>query len=69
MTVQNQMLFLTVLVPIQLPFPVKYGISVMYDTVMVGAYDDLVARIIVETLYVIINMMRFRYMGTEFFAD
>lgn len=41
----------------------------MNDTVMVGADNNLVVRIIVETLYEIIDMMRFRYMGTEFLSD
>ena len=63
------MLFLTVFIPIKLPPSVKYGIFVMYDTVMIGADDNLVAGIVVKALYEIIDMMRFRYMGTEFFAD
>ena len=41
----------------------------MYDTVMIGADDNLIARIIVKALYEIINMMSFRNMRTEFLAD
>ena len=67
--VQNQMLFLPILVSVQLAFSVKNRISVMNDTVMVGAYDNLVACIIVEALYEIINMMSFCNMGTEFLAN
>ena len=63
------MLFLTVLLSIQLPPSVKNRVSVMNDTVMVGAYDDLVTGIIVEALNEIIDMMRFRYMRTEFLTD
>ena len=69
MTVQNQMLFLSVLITIEFSLPVKNWVSVMNDTMMVRADDDLVARIIVETLYEIINMMSFRNMRTEFLAD
>ena len=63
------MLFLPILIPIKLPSSVKYRISVMYDTVMVGTDDDLVACIIIETLYEIINMMGFCNMRTEFLSD
>ena len=69
MLIQNQMLFLTVLVSIYLPLPVKYRISVMYDTVMVGTDNNLVVCIIIETLYEIINMMGFCNMRTEFLAN
>ena len=69
MTVQNQMLFLPVFISIHLPPSVKYRVSVMNDTVMIGADNYLITGIIIETLYEIINMMSFRNMRTEFLAD
>ena len=69
MPIQNQMLFLPVPVSIHLPFPVKNGVCVMNDTVMIGADDNLVAGIIVKAIYEVIYMMRFRNMRTEFLSD
>ena len=69
MLIQNQMLFLPIVVSIHLPFSVKNGISIMYDTMMVGADDNLVAGIIVKAIYEVIYMMRFRNMRTEFLSD
>ena len=63
------MLFLTVVIPIELPPPVINWVPIMYDTVMVGADDDLITCIIVEALYEIIDMMRFCNMRTEFLSD
>ena len=56
------MLFLSVLITIEFSLPVKNWISVMNDTVMIGADDNLVAGIVVKALYEIIDMMRFRNM-------
>ena len=69
MSVQNQMLFLTVVIPIEFPPPVINWVPIMYDTVMVGADDDLITCIIVEALYEIIDMMRFRNMRAEFLTN
>lgn len=63
------MLFLTVVIPIELPPPVINWVPIMYDTVMVGADDDLIACIIVEARDEIIDMMRFRNMRTEFLTN
>jgi hypothetical protein len=63
------MLFLTVFILIEFPLPVKYRVSVMYDTVMVGTDNNLIAGIVVEAFNEIIDMMRFRNMRTEFLTD
>ena len=41
----------------------------MYDSMMIWTDDHLITRIVVQTFYEIINMMRLDNMGTEFFAD
>ena len=69
MTVQNQMLFLSVLITIEFSLPVKNWVSVMNDTMMVRADDNPVASIIVEAFYEIIYVMSFRNMRTEFLTD
>ncbi len=69
MTVQNQMLFLSVLITIEFSLPVKNWVSVMNDTMMVRADDNLVASIIVEAFYEIIYVMSFCNMRTEFLTD
>ena len=63
------MLFLTVFIPIKLPPSVKNRVSVMYDTVMIGADNYLVAGIVGKAVYEIIYMMSVRNMGTKFLAD
>ncbi len=41
----------------------------MDNAVMIWTYNQLIAGIVVETVDKVIDMMRFRNMGTELFTD
>ena len=67
--VQNQMLFLPILVSVQLAFSVKNRISVMNDTMVVRTDANLVTGVIIEAFYEVSDMVRFSNMRTKFLTN
>ena len=69
MSIQNQPLFLSISVPIQLSSPVKDRIRIMNDTVVIWTDNNLVAGIVIEALHEIFYVMSLCNVRTEFLSN
>ena len=69
MSIQNQPLFLSISVPIQLSSPVKDRIRIMNDTVVIWTDYYKVAGIVIQALYKMIYMVCLCHVRTEFFSN
>ena len=58
MFIKSYPLFHPIIKSIHHPSPIKYRIRIVYNAMMIRAYNHLVIRIIIQTINKIINMMR-----------